>query len=92
MNDEKFKKRYENGKKCPRCKEIKPLNAENFYRSSKNKNGYKTYCKDCTHIVDNTKQKEYYTEYNADYYKAHKKEISVKRKIKRSLLKVNGNA
>lgn len=32
---------------CPRCKEEKMLNFENFYRSSQTKSGFRSWCREC---------------------------------------------
>ena len=34
-------------KTCPKCKENKELNSDNFYSSKQTKSGYKCYCKVC---------------------------------------------
>lgn len=40
-------------KKCPKCKEVKELNSENFYKSNQTKSGYKCYCKLCVNTDNN---------------------------------------
>ena len=35
-------------KKCPKCNQIKPLNADNYYRSKNTSYGFSVYCKLCS--------------------------------------------
>lgn len=70
-------------KKCPKCKKVKELNATNFYRSSYNKNGFDTYCKDCKNSAKNGYENENKTRisaYNQVYYENRREEISNRRK------------
>lgn len=60
-------------KRCPRCKETKPLSE--FGKDRRNKDGLNLYCKACKKLY-NAEQKDYRREYFRDYNKSeHKKEF-----------------
>lgn len=56
-------------KRCPRCKETKPLS--DFGVDRRNKDGHNLYCKLCKKKY-NDEQKEYRLKYYAQYHKDHR--------------------
>lgn len=76
-------------KHCPKCDKI--LCTSNFSKNKSRKDGYQTYCKNCSKLVRDVKAaKEYYAD-NKEYFREkanqnrakNKDEINLKRKLSR---------
>jgi hypothetical protein len=44
-------------KQCTKCKQFKPANTEFFHKEAKRRDGFRCWCKDCTHADNNARSK-----------------------------------